>query len=253
MKSIPFLDNRYRVRTLFSDNEDWRSIEGWQHADTRNAALRDFLHVPLKRILYASEVHSGNVLVVSDESDSCPDAVDQSGALGLTGECDALVTAVSGVMLCIWTADCLPLFLYDPVANVAAIAHCGWRGICDGIVSNAVGVMARNFGVSPENVSAAFGPCICEKCYEVGGELVDAFPRRFPADETGDIFTLKQNGKYLLDLKKATVFELLRMGVQLEEIHDVGICSYESEDYSSYRRSGSSDFGRMTLSGIVLT
>ena len=144
------------------------------------------------------------------------------------------------------------MFLYDPEENVVGIAHCGWRSICSGIVSNAVDAMAALFGTSPENTVAAFGPAICGKCYEVGDELIEAFSNRFPADEQDGLFAPKGNGKHLLDLRKAVSSELVRRGLQPEKIRDVGICSYESEDYSSYRRNGPSEIGRQTLSGIVL-
>ena len=106
---------------------------------------------------------------------------------------------------------------------------------------------------SVDCVIAAFGPGICGNCYEVGDELTVAFSQRFSPDEVSGLFAPKANGKFLLDLRKAVSLELCRMGVELENIHDVGICSYESEAYSSYRRNGPSEFGRQTLSGIVLT
>lgn len=252
MKSVPFFDDRYPVRTVYSDSADWQCHDGWRHRDKRIAVLRDYLNTPLERIAYASEAHSGNVLAVSDEGDFVGTS-EGAGAVESTDEFDALATATPGVLLCIWTADCLPLFLYDPERHVAALAHCGWRSICNGIVTNTIDVMVGRFGTKPQNIIAAFGPGICGKCYEVGDELVEAFSKRFSPDDAKDLFTPKAKGKHLLDLRKAASLELFRMDVQRENVHDLSICSYESEDYSSYRRNGPSDFGRQTLSGIVLT
>ena len=120
-------------------------------------------------------------------------------------------------------------------------------------MSNTIDVMAERYGTSPQNIVAAFGPGICEKCYEVGDDLVAAFSKRFSSDEAKSLSTPKANGKLLLDLRKAVSLELFRMGVESQNIHDVGICSYETEAYSSYRRNGPSEIGRQTLSGIVLT
>ena len=253
MNSIPFLDDRYPVRTVYADSADWQRHADWQHLDTTHAALQDFVRTPLKRIVYAFEAYSGNVLDVSDEGDGFVEVFEVADALGLADGCDALATAAPGVMLCIQTADCLPLFLYDPNKHTAAIAHCGWRNICNGVVSNTIDVMAERYGTSPQNIVAAFGPGICEKCYEVGDDLVAAFSKRFSSDEAKSLFTPKANGKLLLDLRKAVSLELFRMGVESQNIHDVGICSYETEAYSSYRRNGPSEIGRQTLSGIVLT
>lgn len=253
MNSIPFLDDRYPVRTVYTDSADWQRHAGWQQLGTRNAALQDYLRTPLKRVAYAPVAHLGNVLAVSDGSGGYSEGIGETGPSGLAGECDALATATPEVMLCIWTADCLPLFLYDPEQHTAALAHCGWRNICNRIVPNTVEVMAGHFGTNPQNVIAAFGPGICGNCYEVGDELTVAFSQRFSPDEVSGLFAPKANGKFLLDLRKAVSLELCRMGVELENIHDVGICSYESEAHSSYRRNGPSEFGRQTLSGIVLT
>lgn len=255
LKSISFFDDRYPVRTVCTDNSDWQRHAGWQHADTRNAWLKDYLRVPLERFVYAREIHSGNVLAISGggDGDGLVETVEEADTPGLTGGYDAMATSVPGIMLCIWTADCLPLYLYEPGSHVAAIAHCGWRSICRGIASNTVGVMANRFGANPENIIAAFGPGICATCYEVGGELVEAFSERFPANELESLFSPRENGKYLLDLRKSIALELCRMGVQTENLHDMGICSYESEQYSSYRRNGPSELGTQTLSGIVLT
>ena len=242
MHSLPSFDGRYPVRTLYTDNEDWRRCEGWQDADRRKTALQDYLRTPLKQVIYAREIHSGSVFAVSGENND-PEPADGY---------DALVTADPGVLLCVWTADCLPLFLYDKDRHVAAVAHCGWRGICSRIVSNTVGVMTGRFGSSPEHIIAAFGPGICGACYEVSGDLIEAFSKRFSPAEIAELFCPKRNGKYLLDLRKAITFELLRVGIQQESIQDAEICSYESAGYASYRRDGQSVPSRQTLSGIVL-
>lgn len=242
MRPLPCLDDRYPVRTFYTDNSDWRSCEGWQDATVRNTVLQDWLQLPLKRVVYARETHSGNVLTVPGDN-AGPEP---------SGGYDALVTAEPGVLLCIWTADCPPLFLCDPVKRVAGIAHCGWKGICRGIVSNTVGEMSHRFGTKPEDIVAAFGPGICGDCYEVSDDLAEAFSNLFSPPEITELFRPKRNGKYLLDLKKAIALELLRTGILPGNIHDSGICSYESEEYASYRRNGSTVPSRQTLSGIVL-
>ena len=242
MHSLPCFDEYYPVRTLYTDNEDWRRCEGWQDADQRKTALQDYLRTPLKQVIYARETHSGSVFAVSGENND-PEPSDGY---------DALVTADPNVLLCVWTADCLPLFLYDKDRHVAAVAHCGWRGICSSIVSNTVDVMTERFGSSPEHIIAALGPGICAECYEVREDLIEAFSKKFSPTEITELFCPKQNGKYLLDLRKAITFELLRRGIQQERIQDTEICSYESASYASYRRDGKSVPSRQTLSGIVL-
>ncbi len=253
MNSISALDDRYPVKTVFTNNSDWQSHEDWHRVECRNAAFQEYLRVPLTRVFYAYEEHTGNVLAITSSNVEDLEAMDKNRIPEQIGEYDALVTDVPRTMLCICTADCLPLFLYDPEQNVAAIAHCGWRGICNGIVSNTVCSMVDRFGTDPGSVVAAFGPSICKRCYEVGGELKDDFARRFSPQEVESLFTARTNGKFLLDSRRAVALELLRAGVRQEKIHDVDICTLESDDYASLRGEGAYvEAVRQTISGIVL-
>ena len=253
MQSIMYLDGSYPVKTLITDREDWQGHSDWPDGNSRKSIIEAYLHTPLKRVLYARETHSDGVFPVLDKDVSGTlETVSEACRIGPSGGYDAMVTAVPGILLCVWTADCIPLFLYDTAKHAAAIAHCGWKGICKGIVENTLEEMDRRFGSSPENILAAFGPGICADCYEVGSELIGAFSARFSRKELGELFRPKENGKYLLDLRKAITFALLREGIRSDRIHDAGICSYESEDFASYRRNGPSEASRQTLSGIVL-
>ena len=47
---------------------------------------------------------------------------------GNAGESDALVTDKPGLTLCISTADCTPIFIYDQKIKIIAAVHSGWRG-----------------------------------------------------------------------------------------------------------------------------
>lgn len=252
MHSLACFDGCYPVRTLYTDNEDWQLCEGWQDAGRRKAVLQNYLRVPLKQVIYAHETHSGSVYALSSKTGGCLAASKETRTIGHPSGYDALVTDTSGFLLCIWTADCLPLFLYDTERNVAALAHCGWKGILNGIVPNTVDVMSGRFGSVPEHIIAGFGPGICGNCYVVSEDLHKAFSSRFSPDEVRQLFRPQPNEKYLLDLRKAIELDLCRIGIRPEEIRDAGICSYESESYASYRRNGPTEPTRQTLSGIVL-
>lgn len=41
--------------------------------------------------------------------------------------CDGLVTAEKGVTLMTLHADCMPLFLYDPIRRACGMVHSGWE------------------------------------------------------------------------------------------------------------------------------
>ena len=232
MQSITYIDDRCPARTVYSDKADLQKNEGWQLSDTRKSLLQTFLGTPLRRVFYICQVHSGNVLAISDGKDGDFDITGEKAGIGPSDGYDAMVTDVPGALLCIWTADCLPLFLCDPVRRVASVAHCGWRGICNGVVRNTVRVMTDRFGADPEHITAALGPAICGKCYEVGGELKEDFSRYFSGDEISQLFYPKKNGKYLSTNRNGNAFGLASISSTVESYG--GVAQFYHEDKRFY-------------------
>ena len=148
-------------------------------------------------------------------------------------EGDAATAAVSGVLLGIETADCLPVLLVDPDRRVVAAVHAGWRGTALGVAS-AAALALRAMGSRPERVLAALGPGIGPCCYEVGDELREAFG---PLAEAA--FRPGPRGRPHLDVRAANVRQLLDAGLRAERLHHVRDCtSCAPELYHSHRRDG---------------
>ncbi len=138
---------------------------------------------------------------------------------------DALVTDCPGRLLCISTADCLPLLLYDPEARVIGAAHCGWRGTVGGIALATVEAMER-LGASREHIVAATGPYICPECFEVGEEVAELFPPEAVVRRAG-------RPRPYVDLLRAVRCQL--DGVRFS---DSAGCSMENPLFYSVRRQG---------------
>lgn len=103
-----------------------------------------------------------------------------AGAI-VAGEADGHVTARPGVLLTVTTADCVPVFVANPVRRVVGLLHAGWRGVAAGVVEEGIGVMHASFGSSPGDLSVHLGPAICGGCYEVGPEVFGALGLGTPA------------------------------------------------------------------------
>lgn len=101
------------------------------------------------------------------------DATDH-GPLALVGARDGHLTAEPGVLLAVSTADCVPVFVVDPVRRAVAMIHAGWRGAAAGILEEGLSAMRTSFGTSPGDVHLHLGPAICGDCYEVGPEVFEA-------------------------------------------------------------------------------
>ncbi|QIA06617.1 peptidoglycan editing factor PgeF [Draconibacterium halophilum] len=199
--------------------------------------LAEALELEAVQMVYPNQTHSSCVADIQEVPDS------------VISETDALVTNQAGLCLCVQTADCVPVLLYDPEAKVIAAIHAGWRGTIGGIIEKAVSKMARNYGVSVENIVAAIGPSISPEIYEVGDEVVAAARKSIPnVDST---LYKNGNGKFHFNLWEANRQLLLKHGVPAQNIEVLGACSFsEAEKYYSARREGV-DTGRM-VSGIML-
>jgi YfiH family protein len=92
---------------------------------------------------------------------------------------DGLITCMTGVILAIQTADCLPVILVDTRHRAVGVFHAGWRGTVKRIVEKGVGEMRRWFGTLPRNIKAAIGPGVHACCYDVGPEVRQQFESQF--------------------------------------------------------------------------
>ena len=160
---------------------------------------------------------------------------------------DAVVTNLKNVCLCVSTADCVPVLLYDKEKQVVAAIHAGWRGTVGRIVEKTLEVMKSHYGAEGKDVIACIGPSISLESFEVGDEVYAAF------EEVGFDMTriARKYKKWHLDLWEANRLQLLAYGILPENIEVAGVCTYQChEDFFSARRLGIKS-GRI-LSGIMM-
>jgi copper oxidase (laccase) domain-containing protein len=103
------------------------------------------------------------------------------------------VTRLNGdkaIVLTVKTADCVPVFLFDPVTRASGLVHCGWRGLRDGVLSKAIRLMLDRLQCSPSQLLLHMGPYICPGCYAVGPEVARCFPGSISMRETRAHFDL---------------------------------------------------------------
>ncbi len=98
----------------------------------------------------------------------------------VVGEGDGHVTRRPGVLLTVTLADCVPVFIADPVHRVVALLHAGWRGTAAGVLERGLSAMDRAFGTVAGDLFVHLGPAICGRCYEVGPEVFAALDREVP-------------------------------------------------------------------------
>ena len=164
-------------------------------------------------------------------------------------ETDALVTNQPGICLCVQTADCVPVLLFDPENRVVAAVHAGWRGTVKKIAEVAVLKMQQKYHSNPKNILAAIGPSIGPEVYEVGDEVVIEVQKNIPFHEK--TLQKKPSGKFHFNLWEANRQLLLAAGLKGNNIEISEECTFQKEKkYYSARREGIQT-GRI-VSGIML-
>lgn len=216
-----FTGRRGGVSTRWDGGLNWSVSIGddpGHVAENRRRTL-EILGLTPDRALIAGLVHGSRVVAVSG-ADLSP------GAPGprVIPDCDALITNEAGLALIVTAADCVPVFLYDPVRRAAGAVHAGWRGTVAGICAEAVAAMVRAYGSRPQDIIAAVGPSIGPCCYEVDDAVANPLKAYY-----GELATRclaprpDKEGKYMLDLWEANRQDLLRAGVG--SAHVSGACT----------------------------
>jgi YfiH family protein len=151
---------------------------------------------------------------------------------------DALISNSPGLCICVMSADCVPILMYDPVSKAVAAVHAGWRGTVGKILTSTVKAMQAAFGTHPRDIIAGIGPSICPEVYEVGEEVVQAALAAFGTKQ-GLITKEDGQGKGYFNLWEANRLQLLDLGVAADSIEVAGICTYrQSHQFFSARKSG---------------
>ena len=144
---------------------------------------------------------------------------------------DGHVTAEPGIMLTVTVADCIPVYLVDPVTKAIGLLHSGWRGTAAGMLEAGIAALHTHYGADAANIVIHCGVGICDQCYEVGSEVMDAL--EIPREGAGP---------YHADLREVLVRQADALGVGT--ISTSQYCSAHDPWFHSYRGSGGRD-GRM--------
>lgn len=120
--------------------------------------------------VFLQQVHGSRVLRLH-ASAVTPTSLAQDGEAA-----DAAFTTDVGVACAVQVADCLPVLFAHRDGTVVGAAHAGWRGLAGGVLENTVHAMCAAVGSSPQDIVAWLGPCIGPLHFEVGADVLHAFP-----------------------------------------------------------------------------
>jgi len=193
-------------------------------------------------LVFSRQVHENTVRVV-DHRHRLP------RLFASAEKADGLVTATKGIALAVFTADCIPILLWDNITGAVGAVHAGWRSTVQDIVRVAVEKLT-SLGADPAHIRAAIGPGIGPCCFETGPEVPQAV-----LDVLGktscNCFYPKSNLKYMVNIKEVNRRLLLRAGLLPKHISVAAQCTMcAPETFWSHRATGGK---RGSLAAIIVS
>lgn len=222
---------------------------GIKTKDSRENILENYrlfteaIGVDMNNVVIGNLNHGNNVRVVTKEDAG-------KGLLRPFSyvDVDALVTNEPNLVLTITCADCVPVFLYDPVKKAVGIAHSGWKGTALEIAGKTVEKMVSEYGCDPKDIIAGIGPCIGMCCYEVSQDVYEEFLEFDYLDDAW--YFEKEDGKYDLDLSRIIFGTLAYAGILPEHISISGLCTCCNNDILFSHRAQKGKRG--TMAGMIM-
>ena len=220
-----------------SMNLSYRVGDDYDAVDTNWERIRRYAP-ELNLVASLNQVH-GNVVHVATRDNAA-----------LRPAADGIVTAQPGVILGIYTADCVPVLMVDPSRKIAGAFHGGWRGVIADIAGAGVRAMVK-LGARPSAIRAAMGPSIGDCCFEVDAEL----GRRFGREIAGAPSHTRAGrpGKAFIDLRAVVKNQLERAGLAPANIASVGPCTRCASDRFFSRRAAGGTATGLQMSFVGFT
>lgn len=198
-------------------------IENRENLATQmDCALTDFV--------CAHQTHSANVYKVTNV-DKGRGATQAHTAIP---DVDALYTDEPNLLLCTFTADCVPVIFYNENNGIIGVIHSGWQGTVKEITRKVFKQLANEEQSSPADWHVHIGMALSQEKFEVDEDVYSKFQALGYADEF--MYFNDATNKYHIDNQRTVKKQLELAGVPAERITVDQTCTYVSEDGFSYRQ-----------------
>ena len=189
----------------------------------RRQLLADLLDTDVNRFVFVHQHHSDKIQKVTlndlgKGTDSFESGVDV----------DALYTYEKNVPLCIFHADCVPIFFTDETTNLVGIIHAGFKGTLIHVAYKSIQQVIGDENINVNSLKFYIGPYRMPSSFIVDEEtrqkIVDAGLEEAIVDGRFD------NGL-------ANIIDLRRLGVKDEQITSSNLDTYSDDRfYSAYQK-----------------
>ncbi len=194
--------------------------------------VKNRINKKAKEIFLVNQIHS-NKFIFIDKNFKIPKRKIKA---------DAIITNQVKLPIAVLTADCVPLLIHDKKKNMVAAIHAGWKGAYKGIVKKVVNFMLKK-GCEINNITAAIGPSIKQKSYNVKKEFQKKFVKK---NKKNIIFFKKRKKLIYFDLPNFIKSQLISN--KITNIDTINIDTFDQKNnFFSARRSlklNHGDYGR---------
>ena len=155
---------------------------------------------------------------------------------------DAIITNQRNLPIAVLTADCAPILIYDDKIKMIAAIHAGWKGAFKGIINKVIKFMIKK-GCELNNMTAAIGPSISLKNYEVKEDL----KKKFIKKNKKNLMFFKINKKKLyFDLTSYIYTSIKKNGIKHIDVLNIDTFDIKNKFFSARRalKLKHNDYGR---------
>lgn len=221
------------VSTGVYNSLNFRAVgkDKYENVDKNLEIISSCAGIKKENIYKGKQDHTDNILILDNENK------DKYKFSNLSKECyDAYIVTKKDINTLVTTADCNPIIIYDPILNIYANVHSGWKGTLKKISLKAAKIMHEKFGSKYEDLIVCIGPSIRKCCFT---SKEDEFKRKFtdvfPKEE--EYISKDKEGRYHFDLIHVIKDDFINIGVKKENIAICNICTCCNEDdFYSYRK-----------------
>ena len=221
--NFPLSDKCVSITTTTKLGNLAYQVDNGEGVKERREQLAALLHLPIERFTYVHQHHSDKVMYVSlEEMGKGKDSFED----GL--ECDALYTYERNVPLCIFHADCVPIFFINERSSLVGIIHAGFKGTMKHVAYKAINEIINKEKLDIKDFKFYIGPFRQPKSFKIDAEtrqvIIEAgFNEAIKGDE--------------FDNGLANRIDLYSLGVDDSQINDDHLDTFTDDRlYSAYQK-----------------
>lgn len=238
MKTNIYLDNeRFIAGTTLKDETAFESNNMALHACVNEdyvienrKKLATSLNCDVETFVCANQTHSSNFHKVT--------LADKGRGSNRTDtaitDTDALYTYEPNLLLCSFTADCVPVIFYNEVTGLIGVIHSGWQGTVKEISLDVFNHLIQVENCNPIDLHIHIGMALSQEKFEVDTDVYVKFKNLGYADDF--IYYNDETHKYHIDNQQTVKKQCELAGVPSDRIIIDQTCTYLSPEGFSYRQ-----------------